>query len=358
MKAQNTPQTLLEAIDKYIEHRQFSSTSGADLQFEERILKETFVDPSEQTSSGENTLSKIPMVDFLEGINQYIRTAEEKLRSYPNNKEVYRKILICFFSFLKDVYPDKNFDTDFLEEIRFFSKIERLNEILKYTHEGNKTRDEIAGHFIISKQTLIEDINNLKYGCHILGQKVKIEDLERCTNLCRSTVHPIYLPLNLMEIFVLTTELKRLSVRSKSPYSEIMGYLAEAIYDQLSEYGKRCVNERGTVELGKFNEQASDLVEFRNEKDFLGYLRHRYNDNKDTKSFLTYAIKSGEFYEIEYLSPDKGKTIINAKLQQNVEDTVSIIDEEGRKIDKVPYDHILGLKEITNVSRRTHRPQR
>lgn len=343
--AQNTPETLLKAIEKYIEDREFSSASSEDLKSEKKLLKKTFVDQSEQSSSVENTLGEILMVDFFEKINKYVRIAEEKLRSYSNDKEAYKEILVNFFSFLKKHY-EINFDTASLEKIRCFKEIERLNEILKYTHEGNKTRDEIAGHFVISKQTLVEDINSLKFGCSILGQKVKIEDLERGTNLCRSTIHPIYLPLNLMEIFVLTTELKRLSVRSKSPYSEVMGYLAEAVYDQLSDYGKRCVNERGTVELGKFNEQDSDLVEFRNEKDFLGYLRHRYNDNNDSKYFLPYAIKSGEFFEIEYFSPCKGKTIIKAKLQQNVEDVVSIIDEEGRKIDRVPYDHILGLKKI------------
>lgn len=352
------PQTLLEAIDKYVEHRQFSSSSSADLQFENRLIKETFVDPSEQTSSVESKLKNIVMVDFLEKINQYIRTAEEKLRSYANNKEVYREILVCFFSFLKDVYPDINFDIGFLEEIRFFNKTERLNEILKYTHEGNKTRDEIAGHFVISKQTLVEDINSLKFGCSILGQKVKIEDLERGTNLCRSTIHPIYLPLDLLEVFVLTTELKRLSICSGSPYSEIMGYLAEAVYDQLSDYGKRCVNERATVELGKYDEQDRDLVGFRKEKDFLGYLRHLYSYSTDLKNSLAYAFKSGELYEVEYFSSDKGKTTIKAKLHYKIDDTVSIIGEDGREIDIVPYDHILGLKIIKNLSRKVQRNQR
>lgn len=346
MKIQNKPQTLLEAINKYIEDREFSSASSEDLKSEKKLLKKTFVDQSEQTSSVENTLGEILVVDFFEKINKYVRIAEEKLRSYSNDKEVYREILVRFFSFLRNHYPDENFDIGFLEEIRFFNKIERLNEILKYTHEGNKTRDEIAGHFVISKQTLVEDINSLKFGCSILGQKVKIEDLERGTNLCRSTIHPIYLPLDLLEVFVLTTELKRLSNCSGSPYSEIMGYLAEAVYDQLSDYGKRCVNERGTVELGKFDEQDPDLVDFRNKNDFLGYLRHQHNDNEDPKDSLAYAIKSGELYEVEYFSSEKGKTKIKARIQQNADDTVSIIDDEGIEIDMVPYDHILGLKKI------------
>ena len=345
--AQNTPETLLKAIEKYIEDREFSSASSEDLKSEKKLLKKTFVDQSEQSSSVENTLGEILMVDFFEKINKYVRIAEEKLRSYSNDKEAYKEILVNFFSFLKKHY-EINFDTASLEKIRCFKEIERLNEILKYTHEGNKTRDEIAGHFVISKQTLVEDINSLKFGCSILGQKVKIEDLERGTNLCRSTIHPIYLPLDLLEVFVLTTELKRLSICSKSPYSEIMNYLAEAVYDQLSDYGKRCVNERGTVELGKYDEQDRDLVGFRKEKDFLGYLRHLYSYSTDLKNSLAYAFKSGELYEVEYFSSDKGKTTIKAKLHYKIDDTVSIIGEDGREIDIVPYDHILGLKIIKN----------
>ena len=109
MKIQNKPQTLLEAINKYIEDREFSSASSEDLKSEKKLLKKTFVDQSEQTSSVENTLGEILVVDFFEKINKYVRIAEEKLRSYSNDKEVYREILVRFFSFLRNHYPDEKF---------------------------------------------------------------------------------------------------------------------------------------------------------------------------------------------------------------------------------------------------------
>lgn len=104
----NKPQTLLEAIDMYIKQRQYSSISSTDLQFEEKLLKETFDDLSEQTLPVENTLDNSPTVDSHEKIDQFIIRAENKLRSYSNDKEVYRKVLVIFFHFLKNIYPDIN----------------------------------------------------------------------------------------------------------------------------------------------------------------------------------------------------------------------------------------------------------
>lgn len=120
--AQNTPETLLKAIEKYIEDREFSSASSEDLKSEKKLLKKTFVDQSEQSSSVENTLGEILMVDFFEKINKYVRIAEEKLRSYSNDKEAYKEILVNFFSFLKKHY-EINFDTASLEKIRCFKEI-------------------------------------------------------------------------------------------------------------------------------------------------------------------------------------------------------------------------------------------
>ncbi len=75
----------------------------------------------------------------------------------------------------------------------YFEKYERMIEILKYLHEGPKTREEIATNFNISIENLNDDLKELQNGDYsFLGYKMQI-DLKRGENTYDSTIHPIFL---------------------------------------------------------------------------------------------------------------------------------------------------------------------
>ncbi len=107
--------------------------------------------------------------------------------------------------------------------------------LLKYLQGEGKRRKKIAEYFNISERSLSNRINELQsIDNQILGIKIQIE-LERGRNNYNSTVHPIFLALNLSEVYGLLLTLEN---AENSIYGETIKDIKSDIINQLTDCAK------------------------------------------------------------------------------------------------------------------------
>ncbi|MGN1343099.1 MAG: hypothetical protein ACI4U3_00870, partial [Traorella sp.] len=102
----------------------------------------------------------------------------------------------------------------------------------------------------------------------------------------RSSVHPIILPLNLTEVYMLTNGLLD-NLGSSHPQYKAYQEIASKIYSQLSDYGKQIINQN------KHGLVNYDKVTYTNENDYVdrnyGYLIGKAN--KQSKEVLVETVQ-------------------------------------------------------------------
>lgn len=117
--------------------------------------------------------------------------------------------------------------------------LKRQIEILKLLQGQKKTTEQIAEYFKPGcdgsfTRSIQKDLTALRDGLEILETTIKIEETTESHSLksYKSTVHPIFLALNLSELFAL---LKLLEDNSNE---EIYAWLFGSIYGQITEYAE------------------------------------------------------------------------------------------------------------------------
>ncbi|MGL5540452.1 MAG: hypothetical protein ACRDBX_02325 [Erysipelotrichaceae bacterium] len=179
-------------------------------------------------------------------------------------------------------------------------KLETQIQILKYAHEP-RTRNEICEKFEIEDRTIRNHFNKgdiiidnviipLDLTKSIKGRTVLSNDkalknkkLGEDQFEYRASVHPIFLPLNLTEVNMLTNELlDHLKDVDEATY-EAYKHLAAKIYSQLSDYGKtRIGNRHEMVTLGEIRYESEATLK------------------SELEGFdLMYAFKSGDAIQVE-----------------------------------------------------------
>ncbi|NLN84339.1 MAG: HTH domain-containing protein [Firmicutes bacterium] len=173
---------------------------------------------------------------------------------------------------------------------------ERRIEILKVL-QGKKMRiGELAEYFDFDERTLREDIKSLREGLNVLGTTVKIDSSHEGSqrHYYKSTVHPIFLALNLSELFAL---LKLLEVRSQKNNGEVYESLFQKIYSQMTDYAEGRISH-----LLKGEYEKKEIVNTLEEEVF----------NKDIK--LVFWNKSQIFVEINYKNEENKESTEEVKL--------------------------------------------
>ena len=85
--------------------------------------------------------------------------------------------------------------------------LHRQLEIAKCLHEPYSVR-EIAQHLGIFLDTIRDDLLTLMDGIRIMGRNICInEERESGQRFYRSTMHPVFLPLNMSEVILMTVHL-------------------------------------------------------------------------------------------------------------------------------------------------------
>lgn len=267
------------------------------------------------------------------------------LNSTKKSKEHTQRRLVLFSEYLKKDYK-VDLVLDELIKRESINPYERLVDLLKTLNEG-MTKQELMDHYAISRKPLERDIDELIMGTKILGQRVKIRDIQRVkTNddnrgkyelAYQSTIHPIFIPLNLSEVYYLIMGLKFLSKEHGEFASETYDYLANRVYCQLSDYAKKKIKRKG-MEIG---------IQFPSEDEF-----ERYNGSMDEEkmaarnkeSNLMYLWKAGVKCTI-HLNNDDMEVIKDCYVHYDMDNREiylksSLHGERKRKVDISQILHI------------------
>ena len=198
------------------------------------------------------------------------------IRSYFDERENIVTSINRFMLYLKT--PGLIYEGDlFCHVDRIYRGDEMKIKLLKYLQQPRGNREKIAEHFNMSSNAINAHLGELQNGCDILGSNVKICP-SRGTNEYDSTIHPVFLALNLSEIYTLTVALKICT--KKSVFTDTANDIADDVYRQLTEYGKGVIDKRAKeagVQFGDSKggyrqeiDEKSDKKEILNQKN-----RHR-----------------------------------------------------------------------------------
>lgn len=218
--------------------------------------------------------------NFQERLSGYACTEEidDYIFGTRSRKETLRRIAVAFYDFLR---REKGMAVESdLENTRFYDyPFERQFEIAKFLHEPHTNREIMEELNIGSERTLREDLEALRDGIEVMGTTVQITEEKRGrTRYYRSTLHPVFLPLNLTEVYALTVYMPRV-MKDGSANAQIIQWIGDRVKAQLSDHALKRLfpDERG----------------YRTEPEHL-----RYNDDeelaKSRKGILMYLMKSGE----------------------------------------------------------------
>lgn len=241
-----------------------------------------------------DNISEADIIEILSSPDDFMFNLVNGIKSYPRDKAVLTDRIIKFLDYL-EIRFDVSFNKHEFENFRIKSQSERLLQILKYLHSGDKNRAQIADAFGISERTLSEDLAILLDGFEFLGTEMKISSLERGTNKYRSHVHPIFLALNSAEIFDLTIGLKLAG--KDTVFESGFSRIANLVYKQLSHSAKEMIDKSG-YSSGLFDDEK---LKFKNSLEA----------NEDNEKFFSYFLKDGtkcniKFRQEEEIKEEKG----------------------------------------------------
>ena len=179
----------------------------------------------------------------LEGCGS-IAEIDEYVCSLTNGKETNRRIIVEFYRFLEQ-RQHMQVDSILYDMTFYDSSLERQLAIAKFLHEP-KTPEEIERHFGISDETRKKDMRALEDGIEFLGSSISITKVRKDgKDGYRSTMHPVFLPLNLTEVYAMTVYLEDV-LDPKDINTEVIRNVIGRIKSQLSDYALECLSlDRG-----------------------------------------------------------------------------------------------------------------
>lgn len=306
-----------------------------------------------------DNIRKLLLVDLEKKLDEVQLPYEVKITSFQANEGLRTNLTDAFSILLKETTNSKKKTQ---ERILLFSeylskkhkidlelgdafkrvamdKYDRLVDLLKILNEG-KTKKELEDYYNVSRKQLDLDINELVMGTKILGQDVKIRDYEYEKGrkiVYQSTVHPIFLPLNMTEVYYLVMGLKTLAKENKNIAGNIYNDLADRVYSQLSHYARNKVDMDG---------KEMDLefpVEGEYEK-FKGTRDEEEMVESDIKNKILYVFKAGIMCSVQF--KDDNIPMTNCYLDYDIKNDNVYIKKalNGERIRKLDIGQILDIK--------------
>lgn len=160
---------------------------------------------------------------------------DDYVTNLRKGKEVARRVVTDFYHYLGE-HSQAGEPESGLYDMHFYDyPFERQFEIAKFLHT-EKTISEIQEQFHIDARTARNDLQELEEGITIMGATVQISKEKKGRRYYyRSTLHPVFLPLNLTEVYALTVYLNRM-IKDNDPNAEIIRDITDRIKSQLSPY--------------------------------------------------------------------------------------------------------------------------
>lgn len=263
------------------------------------------------------------------------------MNSYNHEKIIAYYILREFCGFLNKSYAFNLNVTKLLKKPEI-DKRERQIAILKKLHGRSISKSKIAKQYYITPRTLYSDLEELAKGINFLGQEIKvnIEGHESGRKITyKSTVHPVFLPLNMMEAYALTVGLKKAC--KGTPYQNILSGISDWVYSQLSDYAKDIISDSLKVQNGA----RVDTIRFENY-----YPSYRQESTMFERSmgnrYVYHEKRQGRYESGIDITYDKDGEV-QVKKGVYIRDAhsggIMIIDKNGRQKDCIEYDQIISI---------------
>ena len=253
--------------------------------------------------------------NFVDYIKEHIEdeeyidegTIDRYVHNVPQGKESTRKIIVAFYDYLNNRL-NKGRPVSDLYDIHFYdAPLERQLEIAKYLHDPHSA-EEIAKQFGISERTARDDIQSLEDGITIFDATIKVRRIQSGhRKVFQSTIHPIFLPLNLTEVYAVTRYLDDILPKN-DPLADTARGVIQRIVDQLSPYA---------LEKIQLHPSHKPFNNYHNETDYL----------KSQKNIQMYLLKSGRE------CPLRWKEKIYVGKLKNSSEGLHIITNKGEVLD-------------------------
>ncbi|MGH4121854.1 MAG: hypothetical protein ACREV6_02790 [Clostridium sp.] len=230
---------------------------------------------------------------------------KESTFSYVKEKNIPIAIYKSFVNFLREKYG-----VNILLEFPplFESSFDRQMFIVKALHEKGVGVTKLEEKLWISDRTIEEDLHVLREqeGISFLGQRVKINGIQRKNGVIefKSTVHPVFLALNLTQVVVMLEGLK--NMMKEEAYKGYAFRLAVSIWKELSDYGRRRISEVSemlSLDINWYDELSNS------KNPDLFFTEDECSDETGLGNILNFY-KNGEECAIEYSDSDGKPKII------------------------------------------------
>lgn len=188
-------------------------------------------------------------------------------------KESTRQFVVYFYDYLKK--QGMCIESNLFEKKFYDYPFERQLEIAKYLHEP-RSIDEIKDKFGINVRTARQDLSALEEGITVLSSTIKIKKEKKGRSyFYRTTLHPVFLPLNLTEVYAMTVYLNQ-AVGSSDPNAQMIQDISERIKAQLSDYA--------------YNKLFPESTRKKSDNNYI----NDENFAKQRKNIYMYLMKSGQ----------------------------------------------------------------
>lgn len=227
-------------------------------------------------------------------------TIVETVRSYSSSKATAIEVLKEFQGHAEMKYGIRAMIS--YPKVDISNSFERMMYIVKFLQDSEKTMADLYDEIWVSERTLEEDLAKLrgKDPIQVLGRQLLVKDIERRDGkvLFSSTVHPLFLTLNLSQAL---TMLMGLKVMARKPlYSEYAKVTATAIWNQLSDYGRNRLLKVLKELLGEETRWYESLSSFEPEL----FSTESEIGSKSPESAILDCMKNKKPINVEYLSED------------------------------------------------------
>lgn len=317
--------TLSNVVDKFLNRKKRNSKLVVNLfkgncRKGEKAVNHAFLVQNSIINVVDRTINNS---DVQEAISAAIK---ESVRSYTRDKNKIIEIYQDFVNFIKSEY---GIDIPIEFPPLFSSDFDRMMYIIKEFHESERDIAYLEDKLWISGRTIEGELAKLRSenGVSIMGQKITLHGIKRQRGGIEfeSTVHPIFLALNLAQVIVILHGLKYMA--ENEAYKEYALKILQCIWNELSDYAKRKIKQ----EAGKLSIDLSWYEGLDSHKDNeLFYLEKECCHEKGIGNII-YLLKNGKRCVIEFIGDDGKRELLNGCIVVGYNGDEVKVKQKGKK---------------------------
>ena len=187
-----------------------------------------------------------------------------------SGKENIRSFILGYYKYLLDIHHI-DVGSNLKDRKLISDKLRREIEVAKFLHK-KPTREEVKKEFSLESRTLSEYLGELKDGIEFLDTEIRLDirDIESHKLECVTTMHPIFLSLNLTELWALTKYLPK-EMKKNNINNSVIDSIINRVKSQLTDYALETL-KLTNEENQKLQFKWEDKKLFQDKDHMIGYM--------------------------------------------------------------------------------------